>query len=161
MSNSIYHIENIFNLNNRLFINALAGVTENQAKVRLTEHNNPLNWIAAHTVDTRYFVLMLLGKPAQTPYKGMFENFKAFDPAIEYPTFENIRKEWNTVTELLKDALKSVTEDQLNADTPVKSPIGVFTNAGTIAFLAQHESYDIGQMAFLKKFLTKEAMSYN
>jgi len=27
--------------------------------------------------------------------------------------------------------------------------------------LAQHESYDIGQLGLLKKFFTKEAMSYN
>jgi len=161
MSNSINHLENILNLNDRLFINALDGVTDEQAKERLSGHNNPLNWIAAHTVDTRYFALMLLSKPAQTPYKGLFENFKAFDPAIEYPTLENIRNEWNKVSGLLKDAIKTASDEQLNAETPVKSPIGVFTNAGTIAFLVQHESYDIGQMALLKKYFTKEAMSYN
>ena len=161
MSNSIDHLESIFSLNNRLFINALAGVTESQAKERLSGHNNPLNWIAAHTVDARYLTLMLLGKPAQTPYKGMFENFKAFDPAVEYPSLENIRNEWNKVSGLLNDAVKSASDEHLNAETPIKSPIGVFTNAGTIAFLAQHESYDIGQMALLKKYLTKEAMSYN
>jgi len=161
MSSSIYHIENIFNLNNRLFNNALARLTEQQSKERLSGHNNPINWIAAHTVDARYLTLMLLGKPAQTPYKGMFENFKAYDPATEYPTLENIKTEWNKVSGLLTDALKSVTDDNLNAESPVKSPIGIFTNAGTIAFLAQHESYDIGQMALLKKYFTKEAMSYN
>jgi len=161
MSSSIYQTEIIFNLNDRLFINALEGVTENQAKERLSGHNNPFNWIAAHTVDARYFVLMLLGKPAQTPYKGMFENFKPFDPGITYPALDSIRTEWNKVSGLLKDAIKSVSEEVLNAETPVKSPIGVFTNAGTIAFLAQHESYDIGQMALLKKYFTKNAMSYN
>src|SRR3990170_5822077 len=143
MSNSIFHIESIFNLNNRLFINTLEGVTEEQAKKRLTEHNNPFNWIAAHTVDARYLALLLLGKPAQTPYKGMFENFKAFDKGITYPTLDNVRNEWDKVSGLLKDAFQSASDDTLNAETAIKSPIGVFTNAGTIAFLAQHESYDI------------------
>ena len=58
--------------------------------------------------------------------------------------------------------------DQLQPSTairiftaPFKSPIGDFTIGGTIAFLAQHESYDIGQAAYLKKYFTKEAMSYS
>jgi hypothetical protein len=161
MSSSINHIENILKLNNRLFLNTLAGVSDKHAKERLSSHNNPINWIAAHTVDARYLALMLLGKPAQTPYKGMFENFKAFDPSVDYPLIENIRNEWNKVSGLLADAFKSASEDHLNAETPVKSPIGVFTNAGTLSFLAQHESYDIGQMALLKKYFTKEAMSYD
>ena len=62
---------------------------------------------------------------------------------------------------LLKEALASVTEEYLAADSPLKSPIGDFTNGGTVAFLAQHESYDIGQMGFLKKYFTKEAMKYS
>jgi hypothetical protein len=98
MSKSIFQSEIIFNLNDRLFINALEGLTDEQAMQRLTPHNNPLNWIAAHTVDARYLALMLLGKPAQTPYKGMFENFKAYDPAIKYPGLENIRYEWKKVS---------------------------------------------------------------
>ena len=59
------------------------------------------------------------------------------------------------------DALNSVSEDHLAADAPFKSPIGDNTMGGTIAFFAEHESYDIGQLGFLKKYLTKEAMSYS
>lgn len=46
------------------------------------------------------------------------------------------------------------------AESPLKNPIGDSTNGGTLAFLTQHESYDIGQLAFLKKYYTKEAMQY-
>jgi len=161
MSNSIQQLENILNLNNRLFINALEGVTEEQAKERLTGHNNPLSWIASHTVDARYLLLMLLGKSAQSPYKGMFENFKPFDPSITYPSLDNIKKQWAKTFEFLNEALKETSEEQLKAETPVKSPIGDFTNAGTIAFLIHHECYDIGQMGFLKKYFTQSGMKYD
>jgi hypothetical protein len=162
MANSIKHVESILNLNTRLFNNALAGVTEEQAKERISGHNNPLIWLASHTAWARYNTCAMLGKPAsKNPYDGLFESFKPFDAAADYGTLAKAKEEWNKASELLKEALASVTEEQLAADCPLKSPIGDFSFAGTVAFLAQHESYDIGQIAFLKKYLTKEAMSYN
>ncbi len=145
----MYQSEIILNMNSRLFLNALEGVTDDQAKERISDHNNPLNWLATHTVCSRFMICMLLGKPAaKNPYEGIFENFKAFDPATSYPTMEGIKKEWATATTLLEAALSLVNEEHLATDSPLKSPIGDFTIAGTIAFLAQHESYDIGQMGF-------------
>jgi uncharacterized damage-inducible protein DinB len=161
MSKSIYQSEIILNMNDRLFNNALAGITEEQAKERISAHNNSISWIAAHTVHARYLMLLSLGKPAANPYNELFENFRAYDASLEYPSLSEIKNEWQKVTRLLKEALQSATEEQLIADSPIKSPIGDFTNGGTLAFLAQHESYDVGQLAFLKKFHTKEAMSYN
>ncbi len=160
MSNSINHLKSIFNLNTRLFNNTLAGVTEEQSGERISGHSNSFKWIATHTVWARYNTLMFLGNPVANPYPGLFENFKAYDTADKYPTLEELKKEWEKVSGILKETLDSVTEEQLSADSPLKSPIGDNTNGGTIAFLAQHESYDIGQLGLLKKYLTKEAMSY-
>jgi len=160
MKNSIYQSELMLNMNERLFLNALEGVNDEQAHERLSPHSNPFIWIAAHTVWARFNMLMFLGKPAKNPFEGKFENFKAYDAADNYPSLETIREEWKKASTLLKEALQGVTEEQLAADSPIKSPIGDFTNGGTIAFLAQHESYDIGQMGFLKKYYSKEAMKY-
>ena len=161
MAQSIYQSEIIFNLNTRLFLNALEGVTEEQAKERISDHNNPLTWLAVHTVWARYNIVGLLGKEVDNPYKGLFEGFKPFDPNYKYATLAEAKAEWKKASELLKEALATVTEERLAADAPFKSPIGDFTIGGTIAFLAQHESYDIGQAGLLKKYFTKEAMSYN
>ncbi len=159
-TSSIYYTELIVNLNTRLFLNALEGVTEEQAKKRISDHNNPLFWLAAHTVWARYNIVAMLGKPVANPYDGLFEGFKPFDAATDYGTTAKAKDEWKKASELLKDAIATVSEEHLAADSPLKSPIGDFTFGGTVAFLVQHESYDIGQIAFLKKFLTKEAMKY-
>lgn len=156
----MHPISLILNMNDRLFINALAGVTEAQGKERISTHNNPLCWLAAHTVSSRYLMLLFLGKPAQDPYQEMFANFRGYEDNIKYPTLAESIAEWNKVTALLKEALATATDEQLAANAPFPNPIGDFTNAGTMAFVAQHESYDIGQMAFLKKYFTKEAMKY-
>ena len=161
MKNSIYQSEIIFNMNERLFHNALSGVTDEMAKQRISGHNNPMDWLATHTTWARYNIAAMLGQPGENPYNGMFENFKPFDESMQFDSLEKIKEEWNKASALLRVGLLTVTEEHLAAETPFKSPIGDFTIGGTIAFLAQHESYDIGQMALLKKFLTKEAMSYN
>lgn len=161
MAKSIYHSELILNMNSRLFLNAFEGVTDAQAKERISDHNNPLNWLGAHTVWARYNTCGLLGKPVEkNPYAGWFEGFKPFDPTFSYPTVEEIKTEWQKATQLLEEALASVTEEHLAADSPLKSPIGDFSFGGTVAFLAQHESYDIGQIGLLKKYFTKEGMKY-
>ena len=161
ITGSIYQSELIFNMNERLFLNALDGVTDNQAKDRISENNNPLIWIATHTVWARYNMLTFLGKPAKNPFEGMFEGFRPYDKNDKYQTLDALKAEWKKASILLRDAIHAVSEEYLAADSPLKSPIGDFTNGGTIAFLAQHESYDIGQIGFLKKYYTKEAMKYN
>ena len=161
MNNSVYQSKIILKMNERLFKSTLEGVSEEQAKERIAGHVNPVSWIASHTVWARYNTLMFLGKPAENPYNDLFANFKAYDASLHYPSLAEIKKEWEKVSALLNDALDSVSEEHLAGDSPVKSPIGDFTNGGTIAFFAQHESYDIGQLGLLKKFFTKEAMSYN
>ena len=160
MAKSIYQSELIFNLNTRLFLNALEGVTEEQAKERISGHNNPLSWLAVHTVWARYNICGLLGKTVTNPYTGLFEGFKPFDADYKYASLAESKAEWQKASDILKEALADVTEERLAGDAPFKSPAGDYTIGGTIAFLAQHESYDIVQVAFLKKYFTKEAMKY-
>jgi len=161
MAKSVYQSEIMLNMNTRLFINALEGVTDAQAKERVSGHNNPVCWLATHTVWARYNTCAMLGMPtSKNPYDGMFENFRPFNTDDKFPTMDEVKAEWNKASELLTKALASVTEEHLAADCPLKSPIGDFSFGGTVAFLTQHESYDIGQLAFLKKYHTKEAMKY-
>jgi DinB superfamily len=161
MNKSIHQSALIFRLNGRLFHNTLKGISDEQARERISDHNNPLNWLGTHTVWARYNTCALLGKQVDNPYKGLFENFKPFDPADEYPSLAAISAEWDKASALLNEALETVTDEHLAGPAPFKNPLGDDTLFGAVTFLAQHESYDIGQMALLKKYLSKEAMSYS
>ena len=161
MKKSSHHSEIIFNLNERLFINAIKGVTDEQATQRISDHNNPFNWLVTHTVWARYNIAAFLGKPVENPYSGMFENFKAFDDTMQFDSLETLKAHWEKASALVKEGLATITEEQLDSEGSFKNPTGEFTIGGSIAFLAQHESYDIGQMGLLKKYLTNEAMSYS
>src|SRR5690349_17045896 len=119
MKRSIHSLETIFNLNQRLFSNTLAGITEEQANERISGHNNPMNWLAAHTVWARYLMLMFLGKPVANPYASLFENFKPYNASLSYPSLEEAKQQWRKVSALLKEAIESVSEEHLAADAPV------------------------------------------
>ena len=93
MRTSIYQSEIMLNMNSRLFINALDGVTDAQANDRISDHNNPLIWMATHTVWARFNICAMLGKPAANPYDGKFENFKAYNPNDTYATIANVKEE--------------------------------------------------------------------
>ena len=161
MSTPLHHLKLIFSLNERLFVNTLAGIKDEQASERVSDHNNPLIWLATHTTWARYNIAAMLGKSGTNPYLGMFEGFKPYNSSMHFDSLEKIKEEWAIASRLLNEGLGSVSAEHLAGDAPFKNPTGDSSISGTIAFLAQHESYDIGQMAFLKKYHTKEGMSYS
>lgn len=160
MTHSLESIQLILELNTRLLPNTLEGITEKQWKERLSNHNNPFGWIAAHTVSSRHAILAFLGKPSQNPFVSFFENQKPYDPNVAYPSMEETKKEWARVSELLHAALRSPDQQALSAPAAFKLPISDSTMFGMVCFFAEHESYEIGQLGFLKKYHTKEAMKY-
>ena len=161
MTNDLKSMQTILNLNTRLFDNTLEGITEEHWNARMSGHNNPLKWIAAHVVSSRYLFLTLLGKPTQSPYQELFANQRPYDTKDVYPSLGEVKKEWETVSALLKTALVSPSSEALGKSPPFPLPIEEQTNFGALAFFVQHESYEIGQLGFLKKYHTKEAMKYD
>lgn len=161
MKKTTYHSELAFSLNDRLFINALDGVTDAQAAERISDHNNPLIWIATHTLFARYNALAMLGSRVENPYNHLFGDFRPYDANDTFPKLDALKTEWKEVAAMMKDALAAVSEEHLAAACPVKNPTGDFSFGGFIAFFASHESYDIGQIAFLKKYYTGSAMKYD
>ena len=53
-----------------------------------------------------------------------------------------------------------MTEAELSESNVHRFPLGDSTRLGLIAFLVQHDSYHLGQIAFLRRQLGKPAMSY-
>ena len=158
---SIIGLNSILKLNDRLFINALENIIQEQAKERLSEHNNPINWLSNHIVWGRYEMLKLLGRSNEiNPYTELFKNFKPYDEDIVLNQIEYIKEEWNKVGLLINDALETVTEEQLAEEPKSVTPIGVPTKFGSFSFLVWHENYHLGQLAFLKKYYTEEAMKF-
>ena len=161
MQPSVYPLSLIFKVNTRFFTNAMKDISTDHWTEKTDEYLNPLCWVASHIVFARYLALVFLDKPVHNPYEELFANFKGYDSALSYPSPDEVREEWTKVTALLNDALETASPEVLQMESPVKTPTGDFTNIGTLAFMAQHESYHTGQLAMLKRHVTSMPMSYN
>lgn len=148
-----------FDLQTRLFKNATEGISDAHASKKPNEHTNHIAWLAGHVVSTRFMLANMLGVPAKEPFPALFENGKGLDPKVAYPSMNDLRKDWETISASMHNALKKISEDQLYAELPKGLPMGK-RMIDFIGFIAHHEGYTIGQLGFLRRFHGYEAMKY-
>ena len=146
-----------FDMQTRLFNNALEGITEAEADNRPASVNH-IKWLAGHLVYTRLMLKDFAGLPADERFDAFDKNM---DPGKEYLSLDAIKTKWNEIAEPISNGLKALPEEALNGDGPFMSPIGDKSVRGFLGFISHHEAYHIGQIGILRRAVGKEAMSYN
>jgi uncharacterized damage-inducible protein DinB len=152
----------ILRLNTRLFLNCLDEVDDASGSMRVNSATNSLTFVAVHTLDARAYLTKALGGDGVHPFTEMLSAVTSIEEVGELPTLDQIRAAWADVTVPLLDRVAAVSSAELEAEAPAAFPIiSDPTLLGMVAFLVQHDSYHIGQMAFLRKALGFDAMSYS
>jgi len=149
----------ILRLNTDLLHNALDGVSDADAGRRIAG-TNPAAFLAAHLVDARHFLAGLLGAPLADPFGDALRDVRSADDVKVLPPLAEILSAWDAIASHVDGALRAATADQLAARSPQAFPVGDPSLGAGIAFLMQHESYHIGQMALLRRQLGYPAMTY-
>jgi uncharacterized damage-inducible protein DinB len=101
-----------------------------------------------------------LGDPLSNPLARYLADARSIADIREWPTLDEIRTAWLAVSAHLQRLLGRLTEADLSEPNVHRFPLGDSTRLGLIAFLAQHDSYHLGQVGFLRRQLGKGAMSY-
>ncbi|MSR02665.1 MAG: DinB family protein [Gemmatimonadetes bacterium] len=153
-------LADLFRLNTKLFRNTLVGLDEVDATARPNEHTNSAAFIGGHLVETRAWMGRFLGLDTQAPFGGVLEHAAGLDQLADLPKLTAIRPEWEALSEAVSVRLEELTEAQLSSPGTQKFPGVAPTLLGGIGFLLQHESYHIGQLAYLRKYLGLPPMSY-
>jgi uncharacterized damage-inducible protein DinB len=86
-------------------------------------------------------------------------NSRGMDASLTYPSLDTLRQLWDKYSDGLPERLMQMTDEQLAVDGPFMTPMGP-TLMDSIAFIAIHESYHIGQMGTLRRSLGYDAMSF-
>lgn len=146
-------------LNTTLLRNALDGMSEQDA-VRRVEGANPAGFLAAHVVDARYFLADLLHAPLPNPLTAVLGTAQSADDVTDLPTPGTILRAWDVISPHLARVIAGAEADQLARPSPQAFPVTDPSLLAGIAFLMQHESYHIGQIALLRRQLGYPAMSY-
>lgn len=147
-------------LNTRLLKNCLAGVDDQAAQMRINERTNHIAFIVCHLLDARCFLAGYLGVTAENPFKELLEGARGIDDMKEFPSLEQIVLAWQSVAEVLENRFTSITSAELKAQSSQAFPVEDQTVLSGIAFLLQHESFHIGQLALLRKHFGFGSMSY-
>jgi uncharacterized damage-inducible protein DinB len=78
----------------------------------------------------------------------------------ELPPLADLVAGWERVSAHLASQMSGVTSSRLDADSGLRFPVQDRSVLGAMAFLLQHDSYHLGQMALLRRQLGFAAMSY-
>jgi hypothetical protein len=142
-----------FKLNGALMKSALEGLTPADLWRRPSDDTNPILWIFGHVVAARAAVAAMLGDRVDTGWDTKFARGAALLPPDRYPPVEEIERVNRDVVERLKNTFAALTDADLAAPATATHLPGVKTLADQIAFYAFHESYHVGQMAYISKSL--------
>lgn len=143
----------LFGFNDRLFEKAVAGLSPEQLVRSASEGSNPILWIAGHVANTRFGLCAMLGRKLHRPWGDMFNRAATRPAADRYPELSVIRGAWTEVGAALMARFEELTDGELCAPAPMPFPIPDKSMRGAIAFLAYHEGYHFGQMAYVRKWL--------
>lgn len=118
------------------------------------DHSNHILWVAGHIVWARSAVLRFVGGPEWSrPWLKQFARGKKLEDAAAYPSPEEVVGAMTELAGVVKRALEDAPEELLTSEAPPNSPPGDGTKAGVINFLAYHETYHVGQVAYLCSWL--------
>ncbi|MEO8449695.1 MAG: DinB family protein [Gemmatimonadota bacterium] len=150
----------LIQLNSKLFLNVLADIDEAGATARPNDRTNNVAFLGGHLVETRAWMARYLGLEEKSPFNGVLEHATKLEDVPVLPSLAVIRATWREQSPRLEARLEELTETDLTGPSSPRFPGVPETMLGGIAFLVQHESYHVGQLAFLRRYLGLPAMSY-
>jgi uncharacterized damage-inducible protein DinB len=150
----------ILDLNTDLLLNTLEGLEEDDARIRLPGGGNSLAFLAAHLTDSRHFLADRIGHPLTNPMAPYLAEARTIEDITTWPSLDELRHAWCAVSAHVQSALEGMAAADLAQANAVRFPLADGTRLGMLTFLVQHDSYHVGQMAFLRRQLGKSAMTY-
>ena len=151
----------ILRLNTRLLVNCLDGLSEEDARGAPVPGVNSAAFVAAHLVDARHGLLALLGRPQQNPLAAALANARGMADVEVLPRLGELVSAWRSVGLALDACLADLEPSALDEPAPRSFPIDDRSMLGVVAFLAQHDSHHVGQVALLRRALGYPAMRYS
>jgi uncharacterized damage-inducible protein DinB len=103
----------------------------------------------------------LTGGKASHPLVEHLRSVETVESLPDPPGLDDLRSAWLSLSEELLRQIPALTQAKLRQVSPDAMPVADPSVLGALAFLLQHESYHVGQLAMLKKHLTGRSMRYS
>ena len=145
-------------LGNRLYKGALEGLGREELNRRAGPDSSPLIWLAGHLVLGRCGMLGLAGVSGEAPWQELFKRSSKILAPEEYPDVRDVVGAWEKIGQRVAVQLPKLGEDELEAQSPRRFPVADRSVRAGLAFLLWHETYHIGQMGYLRKWLGYDSL---
>lgn len=153
MNTDFSTITSMFQANSSLFEKATRGIPDGQWLTQPGTDSNHLLFIAGQVVVHRAFVPKYLGVEWSAPWASLFARGSKRVAPEQYPSVAEIQRAWKEVSEKLAAALPNATAEMLSQQVLKERPSLDGTVGAAIGLLCFHESYHLGQMSYLRKWL--------
>jgi hypothetical protein len=153
MNPSIKPLAFILSTNDALVERAFQDVAAGDEWKRPTAQSNPMLWIFGHMVNTRAGLLRLAGGEADLGWGDVFNRGEELADASGYPGLERIVQVSRDVNAKLYAGLAALTDSDLAKPATRPFTPAVKTLGDQIAFLTMHDTYHVGQLAYVRKAL--------
>jgi len=153
MDTDFANVSGMFKANTDIVNKAISEVSPEHWFLRPGSDSNHLMWVLGHVVWSRGNVLKSLNEPWNIPSPTLFERGADLATQDEYPTVAEIRQAWDEVSAKLSGILAQVSAEKLSRLAPKGPPSFDGKVSGLVAFLAFHETYHVGQISYLRKWL--------
>jgi hypothetical protein len=140
-----------FNQNANVLKRTLDGLADDEWLRRPSDHSNHVLWIVGHIAWTRTRLLAKLGAEWSEPWMKLYERGAKCVDSPECPGAVEVLAGWNETCVRLNAALEAATDESLDAAQGPPSNDGKV--CGYVNFLAFHETYHVGQAAYLRCWL--------
>lgn len=146
-------VVDLYQINTTLVPQALDGVKKADLATRPLDKANSIHWIVGHLATSRIGLGGMIGLDVEVPWTELFARGTEAGDSSAYPAIDEITDVWDHVSNGLLSRFGELSEDELLAPSPVKFPVSEETIRGVISFLSLHESYHVGQLAYLRRLL--------
>lgn len=149
-----------YDLQTNWFLNALEHISEEESTIAFSENLNPVKWVAGHLTDARITINDIVSSGSiNADYKKLFGKGTSNKIDASFPTIEQIKTDWTSISEQLKFTLQNLPDEKLLSKPPFQTSIPDETLLGLIAYFTIHESFHIGQLSIYRKLIGKPAMN--
>ena len=153
MDTDFKNIAGMFRANTDIVNKAIADVDGDHWFRKPGDDSNHLTWVLGHLIVHRGHTLKMLGVDWDNAWVELFARGSERVADAQYPSVDEMRNAWQDVSARLSEALKTPPEDVMTKEAPKGPPSFDGKLSGTVAFFAFHDTYHVGQVSFLRKWL--------
>jgi len=153
MNNRIAHAAQTFHQNASCLKQAVNGLTDDEWLRQPNDRSNHMLWIVGHVTWARTALLARLNAPWVTPWMGLYARGKPCENGPDCPSPAAAMEAWNESCRRLSAAMEAASEELLDTPAAQGPPSADGKLSGIVDFLAFHETYHVGQMAYLRSWL--------